>query len=37
MMIDARGEPIEEYDEGLHLPQTGGSPLFSPCFENTRL
>lgn len=37
MMIDARGEPIEEYDEGLHLPQTRAAVRFFTLLRNTRL
>jgi glycosyltransferase involved in cell wall biosynthesis len=37
MMIDARGQPIAEYEEGLHLPHARPADRFFTLLRNTRL
>jgi len=37
MLIDAEGQPLEEYDEGLHLPHERPSVRFFTLLQNIRL
>ena len=37
MMIDAQGQPLEEYEEGLHLPHSRPSDRFFTLLQNTGL
>jgi len=37
MLIDAEGQPLEEYDEGLHLPHERPSDRFFTLLQNIRL